>query len=280
MGEVIQIEDFNNSGATIGQVTLARLQLGAVAFNSGNLNVTYHGRIDIGPGEATTAYIKDLDPRQLGNELLAYALCRIAGLPVPRAFLTLVEPTVLNVQHGPPGPEGSRLVFASEDANMPPLRRFYNTNFHVIFQALASKLVQSSHLGFLYGFDTWSANTDRNLGNVLVEGNDVRFIDHGACFTGTRWSPMSLSADKIYENKIKNWLTPLVVEEEKRAKIAQEAEGLAAPLKGVDFSQIASNSHANKFISDTDLKALIKFLEARWTHLSTLAADALDLKVA
>jgi hypothetical protein len=68
-------------------VRLATVLAGAQPFNEGNVNDTYRGQILEEEGNTRVAIIKDLDERQLVNELMASALAKAAGLPVPQPYL-------------------------------------------------------------------------------------------------------------------------------------------------------------------------------------------------
>ena len=100
---------------TAKAVSFARLRPGAqLLTDNKGANDTYFGTIYCDDYEGP-AYVKDLVPIQLANELLAAVLGVTAGLPIPRPFLVLVESGLLQTSHGPALPDGtSRLAFASQ----------------------------------------------------------------------------------------------------------------------------------------------------------------------
>lgn len=262
-----------------GVIDLARLQPGAKRIDNHNINSTYLAQVDIGANETTTAYVKDLSARELGNELLTSCLCDMAGAPTPRAFLVGADSGIIPAKKAPRSEDGTLFLFGSEEVNAPSLRRTYNTAMHFVYEALRNKVSKWQGVGLLYSIDSWSANIDRNIGNILIQGDDVWLIDHEACFTGRNWKSRDLIPRKPYDNKIKHWLTN-IMDQDRRAEVAKQAESLAQKLASIDLDLAVRRSRANEFISLSDIEALSAFLKARAAHIADLAADALDLKAA
>lgn len=102
-------------------VGLATVLAGARPFKEGNVNDTFRGQVLTHDGDTRAAIIKDLDARQLANELMGAALANAAGLPVPQAYLAMADPARLAASKGPEMAGGSRLLFASTDADTPPV---------------------------------------------------------------------------------------------------------------------------------------------------------------
>jgi hypothetical protein len=82
-------------------IQLATVLPGAMPFKEGNVNETYRGQVLLSDNSVRGAILKDLDARQLANELLVSALAQQAGLPTPEAYLALVRGGDLPVVHGP-----------------------------------------------------------------------------------------------------------------------------------------------------------------------------------
>ena len=94
----------------MSDIELATVLLGASGFKEGNVNDTFRGQVMLADQSVRQSVIKDLDLIQLCNELLACALARHVGLPIPDCYIGLVRPGVLNVSKGPVLPDGSRSV--------------------------------------------------------------------------------------------------------------------------------------------------------------------------
>jgi len=71
----------------MSEIQFATVLPGAKAFKEGNVNDTYRGQILLADGTVKSAVIKDLDQKQLANELLASVLAHAAALPTPDAYL-------------------------------------------------------------------------------------------------------------------------------------------------------------------------------------------------
>jgi hypothetical protein len=196
-----------------GFIRLARVLPGAKPFKNQNINDTYKGQILTDGGEIRSAIIKDVGSKELANELFVASLAAFAGLPVPNAFLALVEGSEIPVTKGPELASGGRLVYASEDAHTPPLAQLYLMRDQQTARLVVDKLAEWVGLGDLYALDAWAANVDRHRGNLLFSGDDqVRLIDHGHCFSGPRWRREELVADHAYRHRLREWLTPALSE--------------------------------------------------------------------
>jgi hypothetical protein len=217
-------------------IQLARVRAGAKLFKDlsiANISDTYRGQILIGPNEVRTAIIKDIPLRELANELLAAALGSALSLPVPPAFIAVASQTNLPAKNAPKL-GGLSLVFASADVGSPSVAQLMSSakNDPAAIRAIITSLMQSGCLGDLYGFDSWTANIDRHVGNLLFAAGRSWFIDHGRCFTGHQWTTAHLDASAIFRNRLKDWLTPQLSQAD-RARYADGAKTIASRMKGV-----------------------------------------------
>lgn len=233
----------------------------------------------LGDGTIRTAIIKDLDPKQLANELMVAALAHEAGLPIPAAHLAMVLPGVMTANKGPTLLDGVRLVFGSADVETPPVAQLYQGQDAIVQAKVRKRLAEWDGVGGLYGFDSWVANTDRNERNLLFSGNkEVWLIDHGHCFTGPNWKPANLDPAEEYSNQLKGWLTPVMSDAERTA-VASEAATLPETVKGVDLEKLGEMNHVASILDRGDFDALVAFLKARNSHVPRLAAAALNINL-
>ncbi|WP_132469905.1 HipA family kinase [Novosphingobium sp. ST904] len=262
--------------AKIG-VGVATLLAGATPFNAGNVNETYRGQIQLAGGEIALAIVKDLSIRQLTNELLASTLAHAVGLPTPRAYLTVARPSVISLNQAPQMPDGNRLVFASVDAKTPSLAFRYEQNPSLAPSLLAA-LTAWEDLGRCYGFDSWTANTDRHPGNLLFGGpKDVWLIDHGHAFTGPMWQVGDLRPTGGYDHRMGQWLTPHMGVDDRKAK-AGEAAGFEALISGVDVEELIQASMVDKLLPSAEIDELRNFLRDRRPYVSYYSNQALDFR--
>jgi hypothetical protein len=266
-----------NSGANQTFVRLATVLAGAKPFKEANVNDTFRGQVLSEDGVTHTAIIKDLDQRQLANELMAAALAKAAGLPVPQAYLAIASPAALAANKGPQQADGSRLVFASADANTPPVAQLYVGNAP---DAVKNRLADWDGIGDLYGFDAWIANIDRHERNLLFSGDkDVWLIDHGHCFSGPQWKPADLDPPRMYTSRLQQWLTP-AMSDARRTAIAGAAALLEARISAIDPGQIGQLNRVIDLVGGGDFVALVNFLTERCRHVPKLAAATLNIALA
>lgn len=265
---------------TIGK---ARLLRGAVPFKDAgipNLGDTYRAQIATDSG-VKHAIVKDVPQRELANEMMAAALAVELDLPVPAAFIVVAESDVLATRFAPKAGNVSYL-FGSADLKSPSVAQIVNTKLGPdmsVLRTVIDTLISSGRLGGLYGFDAWAANTDRHLGNLLIQSNALPWlIDHGRCFTGQNWVPADLLADQIFLSRLKFWLTPQLSPEQKGA-YAKEAAGLADKIVKMDVHATGTKNDIPGLYGDTDFNALVTFLHDRAAHTPRIAADSLDLVI-
>lgn len=265
---------------TIGH---ARLLIGATAFKDAgiaNLSDTYRAQILTKEG-VRSAIVKDIPIRELANELMAAALAFELNLPVPRAYLVAADKTSLVTQHAPKDGDVS-FLFGSVDLNSPSVAQIVNTKLGLDVVALGrviTSLVSSGRLGHFYGFDAWSANTDRHVGNIMLAANALPWlIDHGQCFTGQNWTPADLVPDQLYTNRLKAWLTPSLSATQKN-EYAKKAAELAAQLAALDVRETGTKNGISDLFGDVDFNALVTFLCDRIVHTPRIASDSLGLVI-
>ena len=258
-------------------VRLATVLAGALPFKEGNVSDTYRGQVLSDDGSTRAAIIKDLDERQLSNELMAAALAKAAGLPVPQPYLAIARQGTLATTKGPQQPDGSRLVFASADAHTPPVAQLY---LGAAPNAVKNRLADWDGIGDLYGFDAWVANIDRHDRNLLFSGDkEVWLIDHGHCFSGPQWKPADLDPTREYENRLQQWLTP-TISAPRRTAVARSAALLEGRVSGIDPNYLGQLNRVTALLDSGDFTALADFLKARCQHVPRLAAAALNVPLA
>jgi hypothetical protein len=244
-----------------------------------NLSDTYRGQILIGESEVRTAIIKDIPVREVANEVLAATLAIAMSLPVPPPFLALASPSDLPTKHASKLGVSS-LLFASADANSPSVAQIVVAQSPqaqmAAMQMVAKSLIDCGWLGEFYGFDGWSANVDRHVGNVLIGSNRQPWlIDHGRCFTGAAWSPADLDAAKLYRHRLKEWLTPLLNDAEQR-RFSAAAAAMAPKLNDLDVAALGAQNGLPALLGEHDFNRLVTFLRDRIGFVPRIAADALD----
>lgn len=266
----------------MSRIEYAFVMSGAASFKDAgiaNVTDTYHGQILTRTRELKTAVLKDLSPKEFANELLAASLASRLGLPVPPAYIGVTEPgnpcanrTRLE--------DGRGLLFASVNVGAPSIASLVlaelDTDARATLKPIVNLLTKEPWLGRLYGFDTWVANIDRHIGNVLFSADaGVWIIDHGHCFTGPSWRVADLISDANYRNRLREWLTPMLSDAD-RKKLADGASALAAQLPKLNLDASDSDLSINGLIGDSDSEALINFLRERIAVVSQFSGLALN----
>lgn len=259
------------------KIQLATVLPGAKGFREGNVNETFRGQILLADGSVKSAIIKDLDPKQLSNELLGSALARTAGLPTPDAFLALVRGTDMPATKGPLLADGNRLVFASADVKVPNITfRVQSANPDEQRQLLHD-IIEWADLGHLYAFDSWIANIDRHTGNLLFGGkNEVWLIDHGHCFSGPAWQPEDLDPNGYYRNRLSEWLTNHLNSNQKIKRSSEVAE-FAKRIASIDVANSSEQSHISVIVPKNHVRAVEEFLRLRSRYIPVHANRALGV---
>jgi hypothetical protein len=260
-------------------IELATVLLGASGFKEGNVNDTFRGQVMLADQSVRQAVIKDLDLIQLCNELMAFALARHVGLPIPDCYIGLVRPGVLNVSKGPVLPDSSRLVFISADVKVPNLTHRLTTSDAVAQAALYGEVAIWPDLGKLYAFDAWIANIDRHPGNLLFGGpGEAWLIDHGHSFTGPAWTPADLNPLRDVSNRLQEWMTPILTSDQKTQRRA-EAVALGAGLAGFNADVTSKSCRVNELLPVDFTQALKGFVEGRASTVGQFASKALGVPV-
>ncbi len=258
-------------------VELATVLRGAQPLAEKGINDSYRGQLVLSDGTTRSAILKDLDERQLANELLAAALAHALGMPVPKAHLAIVPSgDILAVQKGPVSANGERLVFASADVATPSVSQLYVGRDPDIKVKVCRRIAEWDLVGDLFGFDAWVANIDRHEGNLLFAGNNqLWIIDHGHCFTGPKWAVTDLVAEKSYSSRLRRWLTP-VMSEDQRKKALASASLLEGKISVINLKSLVKLNHIQLMLESSDFDALVNFLSDRTPFVPKLAAEALN----
>ncbi|CAA6604290.1 conserved hypothetical protein [Rhodospirillaceae bacterium LM-1] len=251
-------------------VELARVQPGARPFNARNINDTWLGVLDLADGTNIHAVLKDIYPKEMANELIGASLAIALGLPVPRIFLAAAKPDVLPAEKALSG-KGFRVLFASELKGTPSLMQYWTGVGEQLPQSMLEALISWAQCGSAFAFDTWAANVDRNIGNLLFGGpNDIWLIDHGHIFTGQNWSGSHLKADSEYRNRMSEWLTPKFRGTQK-GPLLRGIINMHESAQIMDIDGIISASRALEILTPEDAKAMLTFLKDRVEHVPNIA---------
>lgn len=254
-------------------VLIGRALKGMVPLNA-SFNDVFRGDIQVSDGSIRRGFIKDLDARQLGNELLAAALGRVLGLNTAEGALVLVGSDASSSFSKLPHANGKDFVaFCSIDVGGQTVAQMIRSS---ALSGIMAAFKKSPQIGRLYGFDTWIANIDRHCNNLILHGDgSFHMIDHGHCFSGPNWRSYDLNAAAAYQNRLNEWLTPMLNNKDKDDAMADIVD-LTSRLARLDIQKISERSLSPIFHGESDSDSLIGFLEARVIEVPSLSAIPLE----
>jgi hypothetical protein len=131
----------------------------------------------------------------------------------------------------------------------------------------------------MYGFDEWIANVDRHRGNILLSGSGTTYlIDHGHCFTGQTWESSKLNSTTQYRNRLAEWLTPHLTDDEKNGALS-DAIKLVERMVSTDVDKAMTEAMSVPLYGSEDSDALLGFLEGRVAYVADMAKASLGILV-
>lgn len=168
----------------------ARLVSLGYPIQANTSNQTWRAVVAHAAGQ-TQVVLKALSQREFFNELLGAAIGRALGLNIPDTYLVIAadDPVLSNALLLS---SNERLCFGSALAPYPAFNKVLGLTGQIVplaAAALTQALKAWPGCGETIAFDTWLANIDRNVGNLLFEPSAKHvLIDHGRCFTGPNWT--------------------------------------------------------------------------------------------
>lgn len=250
----------------IGRASLAQPPLRRTDLK--NITPIWVGSVVTETGEEERVWLRKLPAPELLAECYSTVLGRSHGLPIPKPFL-VSDPRGL-IQS-----PGDLPLFGSLDAEHPSLRqRIENAAEHSIM----TDLLKWPALRPCGCFDEQMGNPDRNLGNLLFDGeNEWVAIDHAHALGGPgRWPNRPLSPAEQVVNQI---LNQLLME-------APELEGKRLPISaGYHATQWADTAWGEVLDAETValidpnhlFKDVVSFMEKRLPLLTQLVQARVQL---
>ena len=256
-------------------VHVATALAGLTANVQKSVNSVFRGDILLANGSVRRGFIKDLDPRQFGNELLVAALAERLNVTVPEVAIVRIPSGISSAFQMIPASNGDgHIAFCSIDAEGSTVAQIINSGGDEA--ATYEEIRKNPGLGRMYGLDTWVANTDRHRNNLILRGDGKVFlIDHGHCFSGPSWTPSDLIAGDEYVNRLRHWLTPRLSRDDKDHAMA-DINALVASMMGEDVQTIINDCFASHMYGANDSDAIVGFLENRVAHVVQLSAKSLE----
>ena len=218
----------------VEEVALGLVLRGGKRFSDNNVSPTFRAPIQLRDSTAT-GYVKIVPPHEVAAESVCAVAGRALGIPIPRPIIVWADhdslPEVV--------PAGRTIItFACEDAGHPSFkRRIQNSAIH-------KALKKCPHSPAVGAFDEWTANWDRNTGNILYDGGvDFYFIDHGKAFS----EPLAPS-QPASRNKLLELLRLVSSEGQIRGMFKAICNDFVPKLLELQVQQVLESGHAGDFL--------------------------------
>lgn len=192
--EILHESRLANVFEVVGEGKTATTLLTSVVWNDGKARRTYF-----------KIFSKQLKLGVL-NELTGYLLAKACNLPLPShaGIIRIPEGMIQNQDEFLP-----EAFVVSEAPGKTPTTICQITDqiTKQQFIAVLKMLEGWPKLNETVAFDDWTANTDRNLQNIVVDGpGRIFLIDHSNLPVKPTWEPQDLNPGSEYENKLSNIL--------------------------------------------------------------------------
>jgi len=248
------------------QVDIGIMLPGAQKFNDENVNMTWKSHIQTHE-EVVVGFVKLIEPRKIYIECICAVIGRALGLPIPKPILVQISHESLPDEI----PRGEvALGFASQDAEYPSFRRYFNKDS----QEAINKLINFSKSVDIAAFDEWIGNWDRNIGNILYDGGgNYSFIDHENAIS----KELSAGTPAV-RNQILETMSGLLSEFEKYKMNRDIQTSITPQYSDIELALISDKAYASLYLSDEDIISVINFLGQRLHTINDLIASRWNFK--
>lgn len=203
-------------------------------------------------------YIKRARPYELLSECLCAVIGSEIGLNIPKAYLV----------QDPLEWIGGGILIGSEDAGAPSLKQYLRQGDRAVQVAIT----RWGGLREAALFDEWTANPDRNLGNLLWDGADGwLLIDHARAL-GT-WPPWHLVPPVNIEtaNQLMNVLSQ-IERDLAPLRLSKQATPFGLKCSQIDTDQVLQAARCEELRLGERARLALCFLQGRIPMLPQLMA--------
>lgn len=204
-------------------------------------------------------------------ELVCGCTARALGLPAPEVFVVTIQPGLL-----PKSKQASKqettLCVATRDLGGDTFTQLLNDDDDAALQLLRDW----PDLNKVAAFDEWTANPDRNTGNLIYAAQTLHIIDHADAFGGASRDLYSLAemTEQSFANKLAELLN--IFDAAKRSEMLNEIGGwISSVAEPLDLPHLVSQSRSLPRNSNSHDKELVDFLTQRLTITHKLLCNRL-----
>ena len=208
---------------------------------------------------AVAIYFRIGSAQALVAELVCGCMAHQLGLPAPEVFI-LTIPSGLLQPSSLVKADQMAVCVATRDLGGETFYQFLNDNEDAAMHLLR----QWPELGKVAAFDEWTANIDRNLGNIIYATTTLHIIDHADAFGGSIRDVLPLAAltDLKMMNKLSGILNALNAKA--RDAILKDLHSwLGDTVTGIDVGSVVTRAGTSEWNNDEQDVELIDFLSQR-----------------
>lgn len=213
------------------------------------------------------AYVKRMGDTTFLIELVCALLGRDLGLPIPEPVIAFSE-------------DGSEVLFASVEVKYPDLSKRLNISNHQVQNTLNNTQILKALSEWdlivdAVSFDEWIANDDRNIGNILYDGEKAFvLIDHDRAMRSPFPASAPVPENTLMEISVTACKNDEVAMQRLKQKIQKTIDDLSRSLPQKVADKIIRNAPR---IDSERLTSMVNFLNARLSHLSHITTNKIPV---
>ena len=220
---------------------------------------------------AIPVYLRLGGASSFNAELVCGCMARALGLPAPEVFVVNVKPGMLR-RSTLANKDTYTLCVATLDLGGNTFTQLLNDDDDAAVQLLHDW----ADLSKVAAFDEWTANPDRNMGNLIYAAQTLHIIDHADAFGGACRGMLSMAelTEQMFANRLADLLN--VFDAAKRNTMLKEiGEWLAASAEPLDVKILVEQAGTWPLDHRSRDQDLVDFLSQRLTVTHKLLCNRL-----
>lgn len=220
---------------------------------------------------ALPVYLRLGGPGALIAELVCGYMAAALGLPAPPVFVVKIAPGLLR-RSAIARKDGDTLCVATLDLGGDTFTQLLNEDGDAAVQLLR----EWADLNKVAAFDEWTANPDRNTGNLIYAAQTLHIIDHADAFGGSSRDMHTLAelTEQMFANKLADLLN--VFDATKRSAMLTDIDNwIKSMAKPLDLPTLITQAGTFPWHDSSNDQELVDFLTQRLTVTHKLLCNRL-----